>query len=171
MDKREKYSIIALTALVAIVTVLKVRGHPSVAEPSTLGGVDESAAGGGNSQNQFELPYSYSTPGIADNPITLNGGAPFQSTINVEVNPSYLGTLSQDYIPMFGFIGMGSTGGPGTLNGPAPAPATFVSAPAANGTPYAPPRAFAQPSPFLVGGSGGSGPAVNSGLFRPVMGG
>lgn len=159
MDKREKYSMAALAALVALTAILKLRKHPSI-QPNTLGGVDDttSASGGGAAaQSQFDAPYQYPSPGISDSPIVLNGGAPFQSSISVEVNPSYLGTLSENYIPLFGFVGMGpGSGGPNQISAPPPAPAYFAPQPASS--PYAAPPTYTQPSPFhAFTGSGGGG--------------
>lgn len=169
MEKREKYTSVALAVLVLLITWLKWRGHPSVASPDEISGADEpSATGGGSAQQQFDAPYLYQTPGISDSPIVLNGGAPFQSTINVEVNPSYLGSLSENYIPMFGFVGMGYSGqgGNGSLQAPPPPPVYFAP-PAPASSAYAPPNVYSQPSPYpKFSGSGGGGAQLNPSLLR-----
>lgn len=129
MDKQSKLTFVALTGLTVAILLLKGRGHPSVTASSET------------PQSEFEAPYQYATPGIPDDSVSLNGGAPFQSTVNVSVNPSYLGTLSQSYIPMFGFVGIGApvaqpaqqstqaAAQPAQLVAPPPAPATFVHTP------------------------------------------
>lgn len=138
MDSKQKLTAVSLAALATVIAFLKWRGHPSVAAP---------AAG----TDPFLTPYELPTPGISDDPITLNGGAPFQSTVNVSVNPSYLGTLSQTYIPMFGFVGGGvapptlqDVTAPRQLTAPPPQPTYFA-------TPTPPklsPPVYEQPSPF-----------------------
>ena len=53
-------------------------------------------------------PYGQSNPGIYD------GFAPgFNSVINVDAKPEYFGSLSQQYIPLFGMIGVVAAGVPG----------------------------------------------------------
>ena len=104
MDTRQKYGAALLLVLIAGTAWLKLRGHPSV---SSAPASNESAG-----VDTFIAPYGWQTPGIADNPVTLNGGSPFSSVVNLTVNPSYLGSLSQQYIPMFGFVGVGIVGAP-----------------------------------------------------------
>ncbi len=56
----------------------------------------------------FLVPYSGTTPGYEDNSVTYNGpgGQPFASTINVNVTPNVFGSLTNNYIPLYGFVGM-----------------------------------------------------------------
>jgi len=174
MNKSTKHTALALGALALAVWGLKMRGHPSVASVPPAG-VDP-----------FVAPYGWQTPGIADDPVILNGGAPFQSTVNVTVNPSYLGTLSQQFIPLFGFVGLGvdpaqqggtaagssganSGGTPTRLVAPPPAPSAFVST-----APSIAPDPFNQPAPVTsarnvsTGGSGGYSGGT-SGFTRSAM--
>jgi hypothetical protein len=101
MDKRQKYSAALLLVLIAGTAWLKLRGHPSLSVPASTGA---------DAESPFLAPYGWGTPGISDDPLTINGGPPFSSVVNVNVNPSYLGSLSQQFIPMFGFVGIGERG-------------------------------------------------------------
>lgn len=144
MSPKEKYSAVALAVLAIGSLYLKWRGHPNMAgmtldDPNAAEAASSGASS--NPQDAFASPYlNYSNPGISDAPIILNGGAPFESTVNVTVNPSYLGTLSQQYIPMFGYVGIGvvpanddgGAGAPVQLTAPPPPPAQF---PAGQGAP------------------------------------
>lgn len=147
MDMKQKYSAGLLLILIAGTAWLKWKGHPSVTEaPAT-----NVSAG----VNPFTAPYGWQTPGIADNAATLNGGAPFQSTVNVDVNPSYLGTLSQQFIPLFGFVGLGvdpaMQGSSSQLVAPALPAASFVSAsqPPVSSDPFSQPAPNASSQPAI----------------------
>lgn len=55
----------------------------------------------------FTNPYWYTNPGIPDMPQILNGStSPFNSVINVGVNVDAYSGLSNDYMPMFGMVGV-----------------------------------------------------------------
>lgn len=173
MDKREQYTFAALGVLVILVLILKAKGHPSMDVPNSLGSVDD-AEGGGNPQAQFDAPYTQeTTPGISDSQIILNGGAPFQSTINQQINVSAAMQLSEQYIPLFGFVGMGFATTPTAptqqLRAPPPSPVYFAPSPAPAPFVAAP---YSQPSPYRgFSGSGGSGPQIAGNPYIPHLGG
>ena len=59
----------------------------------------------------FNSPYFWPTPGIYPDPSILNGSTvPFESTVNVYVENPAISQLSNQYIPMFGFVGMTAVG-------------------------------------------------------------
>lgn len=163
---------VALGVLAVGTLFLKLWGHPSMSTPNAIGSVDD-AEGGGNPQAQFDSPYTQeTTPGISDSQIILNGGAPFQSTINQQINVSAAMQLSEQYIPLFGFVGMGfATGNTPSqqLRAPPPSPSYFAPAPAPAPFASAP---YSQPSPYRgFGGSGGSGPQIAGNPYIPHLGG
>lgn len=54
---------------------------------------------------EFAEPY-YWPHGIYPSYANLTGGSPFESIVNVHVDAPQFGGLAQQYIPMFGFVGM-----------------------------------------------------------------
>lgn len=59
----------------------------------------------------FAAPYYWSNPGIYDDPRILNGAnAPFNSVVNVYVDNPAVAGLANQYIPLFGFVGMTAVG-------------------------------------------------------------
>lgn len=96
-----KYKVAALTGMTAFAVWLLWRKH--VRSLIASGEIIEVKQ---PQSNAFAAPYYTTVPGISDDGITLNGGAPFQSVINVNVNPSVAQYLNQHYIPLFGFVGM-----------------------------------------------------------------
>ena len=146
MDTKQKYSAGLLAILALGIAWLKWMGHPSVA----VAPASNTAAG----VNPFIAPYDWSTPGISDDANMLNGGPPFESTVNVSVNPSYLGTLSEQFIPLFGFVGMGVRVGANAatnqLSAPPPAAVGFVSSLSASSIDAISPNPFNQPRPLAL---------------------
>jgi hypothetical protein len=136
MDTKQKYSAALLAVLALGIAWLKWTGHPSVAS----GAATNAAAG----VDPFTAPYGWSTPGISDDPNTLNGGPPFQSSVNVNVNPSYLASLSQQYIPLFGFVGLAV----GTGNDTSSNVNTTLSAPPQQAANFVSPNTIPSPNPF-----------------------
>ena len=55
---------------------------------------------------RFYEPYYYTNPGIPDDYDILNGGEPFVSNVTVNVSNPAFGSLNNQYIPIFGLVGM-----------------------------------------------------------------
>lgn len=90
-NKRAVYLIAALVAVIIILEWLKGRNQ-TVAEVAQ--------------ENPFQAPYFWPN-GIYPGVTNMNGGlSPFESTVNVYVDNPALAGLANQYIPMFGFVGM-----------------------------------------------------------------
>lgn len=109
MTINKKYVAWGAVGVTSIVLVLMfLRRKPE----TILDAVEDVTANAGTSNNnQFYDPFYYTTAGIPDLSIVLNGGdSPFNSQINVMLNNPMLGALSNKYIPMFGFVGVTAVG-------------------------------------------------------------
>lgn len=90
-NKRALYLFVTL-AIVVIVLEFLSRRKPAVLQAPA--------------QDDFAAPY-YWPNGIYPGPYNMNGAAsPFESTVNVYLDNPALAGLSNQYIPMFGFVGM-----------------------------------------------------------------
>lgn len=96
MDKKE----IAIYAGGAVVLFLLLRWLKNRNTPT-----EEETA-----QEDYTDPYGWPVPGIAPNYGITNGGAPFQSVVNVNANWDPYSGLTREYIPMFGFVGVTAVG-------------------------------------------------------------
>lgn len=76
-----------------------------------LGGNNGMVMPQGNALNSFQSPYFTTNPGIPDNWNINTGGAPFNSTNNINVNTGFINGLSNTYMPMFGLVGMTAVSG------------------------------------------------------------
>lgn len=56
-------------------------------------------------QAAFDAPY-YNNGMTPITPILNGNSTPFNSVVNVSVNPSAAAALGSEYIPLFGFVGM-----------------------------------------------------------------
>jgi hypothetical protein len=102
MDKNEKVKLAVLGGLAIVALALMYKKHGATVV-SPLDSVTESP-------DPFAAPYLQSTPGIFDLSKILNGGTPFQSVINVNVDSGFGATLNEQYMPLFGFVGITSVG-------------------------------------------------------------
>lgn len=92
-------------------------------------------------QDPFTTPYYQGIPGSNSSVIMNGSDSPFYSTINVSLDANIAQSLANQYIPVFGFIGVTAVGSapiaaqlPPTMviSPPPPPPAQFNSAPAIN---------------------------------------
>lgn len=90
-NKRAVYLIAALVAVIIVLEWLSRRNAVQVVPAEN---------------DQFTAPYFWPN-GIYPGVTNMNGGiSPFESTVNVYVDNPALAGLSNQYIPMFGFVGM-----------------------------------------------------------------
>lgn len=99
-DKEATYikAAIAVTVLVIVWLILKSRSKQTVVV-------------GGESMSPFAAPYFYTNPGIPDNPGLLNGGPTFLAANTINVRTGVISGLSNQYMPMFGLVGMTAVSG------------------------------------------------------------
>lgn len=91
-NKQALYFVIALVAVAIYLWWLDWRGAPE----RVIDAPPEA-----NFTNPYEWPN-----GIYPGPGNMNGGNPFESIINVNVDVPNLGWLNQTVFPMFGLVGV-----------------------------------------------------------------
>ncbi len=103
MDAQKKTIIkgtIVAGILLVLWYVLKIGGrNPEVITSNTPG------------LNPFQAPFFTTNPGIPDNWSINTGGQPFNSSVNVSVNTGTINGLANQYMPMFGLVGMTAVSG------------------------------------------------------------
>lgn len=103
MDNKQKTYIkaaIVVGFLLLLWYFLKAYGKPPIVIPST-----------GQGLNPFQTPYFTTNPGIPDHWSINTGGPPFNSTANITVNTGTINGLANQYMPMFGLVGMTAVSG------------------------------------------------------------
>lgn len=91
---------------------------------------------------QFSAPYTAGgNPLVMNNYTTQGGGDIFNSAYNLSVNPSIAHTLTENYIPLFGFVGIAAYNGTPFIN---PEPLSISVQVNANRQPFIPPS-YVQP--------------------------
>ena len=97
--KALEYAVIGGVALLVWYFATHQQPTVTVADPTSSG-------------NDFYAPFYSTNPGIPDIPQVLNGGnSPFNSAITVNVTSALPSGLANDYMPMFGFVGVTAVGG------------------------------------------------------------
>lgn len=101
-DKQKCYvkASVIVGGLLLLWYLLKMIGRPPAIIPST-----------GQGLNPFQSPYFTTNPGIPDNWSINTGGTPFNSTANITVNTGTINGLANQYMPMFGLVGMTAVSG------------------------------------------------------------
>jgi len=98
MEPKTKRALWFVAALVIVALILKYfTDHKSV--PVQVGETEAAP-----DSSQFYAPYYYPSAGIFPDSI------PFESTVSVYVENPALGLLSNQYIPIFGLVGMTAVG-------------------------------------------------------------
>lgn len=98
MTDQQKHAVYFLAGLVGIALLLRWwtnRPAPVVEEPPA---------------NDFYAPYSWPAGGWFPGPNMNGGNVPFESVVNVYVDNPALAGIANQYIPMFGLVGMTAVG-------------------------------------------------------------
>jgi len=100
MNKENKLAIGLLVLILIFAFLWYRRRAPLQAAANALGVVDP-----------FAAPYYWTTPGVPDLTQVVNGAnQPFVSVINVNANIDAYSGLNNNYIPMFGMVGVTGSG-------------------------------------------------------------
>lgn len=99
MEASQKRGILVVGGLVALVAFLKWYENRPTNQP-----VDTDADGSG--EMDYLAPYMW-TNGFYPSPNVYNGSStPFTMVVNNEIKAPALNSLNQEYVPMFGFVGV-----------------------------------------------------------------
>lgn len=98
MEAKNIYGLALLAGLFGLALWL----HSRTPEPKPGDVVENVGA-----NDAFYAPFYQTNPGIWDNVGILNGSnVPFESTVKLEVSAPSLNSLSNQYMPMFGYVGV-----------------------------------------------------------------